>query len=117
MPSPTSPAPHTVSAAFVAGAVMRLTPAARARVLAACGLPPQVLAEPRARVEADVFGKLWLAVARELDDEFFGLDSRRMKVGSFSLLCRAMLAHRTVGGALREAQRAYAVFLDDVRVE
>src|SRR5262245_31660080 len=115
--APPSPAVHTVSAAFVAGAVMRLTPAARNRLLAACGMAPQVLSQPGARVDSDAFGKLWLAVARELDDEFFGLDSRRMKVGSFALLCRALLPHRTVGGALREAQRAFAVFLDDVRVE
>ncbi|HEX6017039.1 MAG TPA: AraC family transcriptional regulator ligand-binding domain-containing protein, partial [Burkholderiaceae bacterium] len=60
---------------------------------------------------------LWLAVARELDDEFFGLDARRMKVGSFALLCRALLSHQTVGGALREAQRGFSLFLDDLRIE
>jgi AraC-like DNA-binding protein len=117
MPSHTSPAAHTVAAAFVVGAVQRLSPEAHTRVLAACGLTPQALSQPGARVNADAFGRLWLMVARELDDEFFGLDSRRMKVGSFALLCRALLSHRTVGGALREAQRGFAVFLDDVRVE
>jgi len=106
-----------VAGAFVAGAVMRLAPPVRERVLAACGLTPQALANPGARVDADAFSRLWLAVAHELDDEFFGLDSRRMKVGSFALLCRALLSHRTVGGALREAQRGFAVFLDDLRVE
>src|SRR5262245_35958753 len=117
MPAPTSPAPHTVAAAFVAGAVIQLSPAARHRVLAACGVDPDLLAERAARIDADAFGRLWLAVAHELDDEFFGLDSRRMKVGSFALLCRALLAHRSVGGALREAVRGFAVFLDDVRIE
>jgi AraC-like DNA-binding protein len=117
MPPNSNPAAHTVAAAFVTGAVMHLGREARSRVLAACGLMPQVLEQPCARVNADAFGLLWLTVARELDDEFFGLDSRRMKVGSFALLCRALLAHRTVGGALGEAQRGFAVFLDDVRVE
>src|SRR5262245_53488622 len=102
MPSPSHPATHTVSGAFVAGAVMRLGVAARARVLAACGLAPHAV-QPGARVDADAFGQLWLAVARELDDEFFGLDSRRMKVGSFALLCRALLSQQTIGGALGEA--------------
>ena len=116
--SPTAgPAPHTVNAAFVAGALLELAPEARARLLAACGIAPDVLARPGGRVDADAFGRLWLAVAHELDDEFFGLDSRRMKVGSFALLCRALLAHRTVGGALAEAQRGFALFLDDVQVE
>jgi len=114
---PSSPGAHTVAAAFVAGAVMRLGPEARSRVLAACGLAPQLLAQPAARVDAEAFGRLWLAVASELDDEFFGLDSRRMKVGSFALLCRALLSHRTVGSALREAQRGFGAFLDDVRIE
>jgi len=117
MPANPSPPVHTVAAVFVAGAVMRLAPAVRARVLASCGLAPHLLSDPGVRVDADAFGRLWLAVARELDDEFFGLDARRMKVGSFALLCRALLSHRTVGGALREAQRAFAVFLDDMRIE
>ena len=117
MPPASSSVAHTVAGAFVAGAVTRLSPSARARVLAACGLTSRVLTHPGARVDADAFGALWLAVARELDDEFFGLDSRRMKVGSFALLCRALLGHRTVGGALGEAQRGFALFLDDVRVE
>jgi len=106
-----------VAGAFVAGAVLRLDAQARSRVLAACGVSPQALASPGARVDAAAFGRLWLAVARELDDEFFGLDSRRMKVGSFALLCRALLSHQTVGGALREAQRGFALFLDDLRIE
>ncbi len=117
MALPTAAAAHTVSAAFVASALARLKPAARKRVLAACGIAPQVLAAVDARVPAAAFGALWLAVARELDDEFFGLDSRRMKVGSFALLCRALLAHATVGGALREAQRGFNLFFDDIQVE
>ncbi|HYJ96916.1 MAG TPA: AraC family transcriptional regulator [Burkholderiaceae bacterium] len=117
MAHPTVAAEHTVSVAFVASAVARLTPAARRRVLAECGIAPQVLGTADARVPAAAFGALWLAVADELDDEFFGLDSRRMKVGSFALLCRALLGHGTVGGALREAQRGFNLFFDDVRVE
>ncbi|MCG3188839.1 MAG: putative HTH-type transcriptional regulator [Burkholderiaceae bacterium] len=117
MPPTPSPVAHTVAGAFVAGAVLRLDAAARSRVLAACGVSPQALASPGARVDAAAFGRLWLAVARELDDEFFGLDSWRMKVGSFALLCRALLSHQTIGGALREARRGFAVFLDDLRVE
>lgn len=115
--TPSAIAAHTVSAAFVASAVTRLTAPARKRVLAACGIAPQALGVPGARVPAAAFAALWLAVARELDDEFFGLDARRMKVGSFALLCRALLGHTSVGGALREAQRGFGLFLDDVRVE
>ncbi|MCC7455559.1 MAG: AraC family transcriptional regulator [Nitrospira sp.] len=108
-------AAHSVAAAFVASAVDRLAPAARERVLAACGIAAPTLQRAGARVDAQAFGALWLAVARELDDEFFGLDRRRMKVGSFALLCRALLSHRSIGGALDEALRGFALLLDDVR--
>jgi AraC-like DNA-binding protein len=114
---PTAAAAHTVSAAFVVSAVAKLSPSARKRVLAACGIAAQVLTTHDARVPAAAFAALWLAVADELDDEFFGLDARRMKVGSFALLCRALLGHATVGAALREAQRGFNLFFDDVQVE
>ena len=37
--------------------------------------------------------------------------------GSFALLCRALMGHATVGAALREAQRGFNLFFDDVQVE
>ncbi len=67
-----------------------------------------------ARVPADRFAALWLAVAQALDDEFFGLDSRRMKVGSFALLCRAVLPSATLERALRACVRGFRLFLDDL---
>ena len=51
----------------------------------------------------------------ELDDEFFGLDRRRMKVGSFALLCHAVLHAPDLGGALRRLLRGFAVVLDDLQ--
>ena len=41
----------------------------------------EVLGTADARVPAAAFGALWLAVADELDDEFFGLDSRAHEGG------------------------------------
>ena len=63
---------------------------------------------------AQAFSALWQAVARELDDEFFGLDRRRMKVGSFALLCHAVLPSAHLERALRQMLRGFGVFLDDV---
>ncbi len=42
---------------------------------------------PQARVSAKHYGALWRAIALALDDEFFGQDSRRMKVRE---LCHAV---------------------------
>jgi len=83
----------TVSMHFVCAAVARLAPASRSRALAHAGIPEALLQAAHARVPAQAFSALWLAVSRELDDEFFGLDRRRMKVGSFALLCHAVLGH------------------------
>jgi AraC-like DNA-binding protein len=107
----------TVSVHFVRAAVARLSPEARARVLAASHIPEELLAAPPARVPAEAFAAVWLAVARELDDEFFGLDRRRMKVGSFAFLCHAVLHAESLELALRRLLRGLGILLDDVHAE
>ena len=107
----------TVSAHFVAAAVARLTPPARDRVLRIAGVPEEVLGSPHARVTAEAFSALWLAVARELDDEFFGLDTRRMKVGSFALLCQAVVSADNLDRALKRILAGFRVLLDDIDAE
>ena len=99
---------------FVRAAVARLEPAARTRVLGSAGIPESLLAAPLARVPAPAFSSLWLAVSREMDDEFFGLDSRRMKVGSFALLCHAVLGSADLDRAVKQTLRGFRTFLDDV---
>jgi AraC-like DNA-binding protein len=107
----------TVSMHFAAAAVARLEPAGRERVLRAAGVPADLLHQPQARVTADAFATLWLAVARELDDEFFGLDRRRMKVGSFGLLCRAALHGRDLGHALQRLLHGFGLVFDDLSAQ
>jgi AraC-like DNA-binding protein len=107
----------TVSMHFVAAAVARLTPACRKRALKVAGIPAELLEAPNARVPAASFSALWLAVAREIDDEFFGLDSRRMKVGSFALLSHAVLASGNLDRAVKHMLRGFAVFLDDISAD
>ena len=102
---------------FVRAAVARLDDAQRVRALLAAGIPAELLATPQARVPAPAFAALWLAVARELDDEFFGLDRRRMKVGSFALLCHAVIGSADADRALKQMLRGFAVFLDDVAAD
>lgn len=107
----------TVAMYFVQAAVARLDGPARLRVLHAAGIPPELLAVAAARVSARAFSDLWLAVATERDDEFFGLDRRAMKVGSFALLAQALITCETLGRALRRCLRGLALFLDDVSAE
>jgi AraC-like DNA-binding protein len=78
------------------------------------GLSPALLQVPQARVSAQNYGQLWRLVALTLDDEFFGQDSRRMKAGSFAMLCHSVLGCRTLGHALDRCLRFYGLILDDI---
>jgi len=108
---------HTVAMHFVTSAVAHLAPAATERALAAAGIPAPLLEQAHARVPATAFSTLWLAVARELDDEFFGLDRRSMKVGSFALICQAVLSSADLDRGLKRMLRGFALFLDDVHAD
>src|SRR6202035_865524 len=78
------------------------------------GLSPSLLQVPQARVSVKHYGALWRAIALALDDEFFGQDSRRMKAGSFAMLCHSVLGCKTLGHALDRSLRFYALILDDI---
>ena len=107
----------TVAMYFVNAAVTALTGDARARVLGRAGIQPELLSLGHARVSAGSFARLWLAVGHELDDEFFGLDARPMKVGSFALLTQSLLTSGDLARALKRCLRSFALFLDNVSAE
>src|SRR5271154_6927899 len=108
--------PGTIAICFVAAALQSV----RGRnlnadeLLAKVGLSAGLLQVPQARVSAKHYGALWRAIAAALDDEFFGQDSRRMKVGSFAMLCHSVLSCKTLGHALDRSLRFYALILDDI---
>ncbi|MDC8786817.1 AraC family transcriptional regulator [Roseateles koreensis] len=106
----------TVSMYFANAALRHLTPVARERVLGELDIPESWLGVPHARMQAATFSALWLAVARELDDEFFGLGRRAMKVGSFALLCQAVLHCENLERAIKRMLRGFSVFLDDLQL-
>ena len=106
----------SVSMAFVRSAVLALDLHQREAALADAGIPAAWLALPAARVPAAAFGRLWIVVARLLDDEFFGLDARRMKVGTFAMLCHTLASQTAVGPALRLALRGFGLCFDDISV-
>ncbi len=108
--------PGTIAICFVAAALQSV----RARelnaeeLLAKVGLSSSLLRVPQARVSAKHYGALWRTIALALDDEFFGQDSRRMKAGSFAMLCHSVLSCKTLGQALDRSLRFYALILDDI---
>ncbi len=84
-----------------------------APVLAAAGLPEKV-DEP---VSAEAYGRMWLAIAAAVDDEYLGLGGQPMRHGAFVMLCHAILHTGTLEQALKRALRFLAVLIDDPRGE
>lgn len=80
-----------------------------APLLAQVGLPPEISAP----ISSEQYGALWHAVARKMDDEFFGEGARPMRAGSFALLCHAILSTETLEHALKRALKFLRVVLDD----
>jgi AraC-like DNA-binding protein len=83
-------------------------------LLGRVGISPALLQMPQARVSVEQYGELWRLVALTLDDEFFGQDARRMKSGTFAMVCHAVLGCKTLGQALERSLRFYALILDDI---
>ncbi|MQP68625.1 helix-turn-helix domain-containing protein [Niveispirillum sp. SYP-B3756] len=85
-------------------------------LLRKAGIDPALLVDPAARVPVSAYGILLREVAQLLDDEFFGMDRRRMKLGSFSMLCLLAVGARNLGRALQRLTHGYRALFDDVHV-
>ena len=109
----------TISVCFVDGLLqgVRAQGFDTDELLEQCGLAPALLRMANARVSASTYTVLLRLVAQILDDEFFGMDSRRMKVGSFAMLCRAAIHGKSLDKAAGRALRFFALCLDDLKGE
>ncbi len=110
---------NTVSIHFVKSAIHKLQKQEFdiKEILLSSGIDPILLHNPEARVEVVQFSRLWLNVARSLNDEFFGQDSHGMKVGSFAFLCRTLIHCKTLKIALQTMLRFFNLLLNDYKSE
>ncbi|TWR88308.1 AraC family transcriptional regulator [Pseudomonas saxonica] len=76
------------------------SPSIRDDVLVEVGIAPALLNQPDCRVPATVYARLWRLLARRLDDEFFGMDPRKLRAGSLAFMCRAAMAQPTLAQGL-----------------
>jgi AraC-like DNA-binding protein len=106
---------NSISIHFVRSALRSVESSGQdiSHILLVSHIDPALLQSSVSRVTADHFSTLWLAVARCLDDEFFGQDSHRMKVGSFAMLCRTLVHCKTLKSALVCMMRFFNLLLDD----
>lgn len=88
--------------------------AACAQVLHKAGIDAKLLTEPSARVPATTYARLWRLLARRTDDEFFGMDPRKLKSGSLAFLCRAAMAQPTVATGLETGLGFLSLMLEQL---
>jgi len=81
-------------------------------VLQRAGVDPHLLAEPTARVSATAYARLWRLLARRMDDEFFGMDPRKLKSGSLAFLCRTAMAQPTLVTSLESGLGFLSLMLE-----
>jgi len=106
----------TISIAFVHEALLRVRERGfdPSRLLSEVGIPSRLLDKTNARVPSVRYAALWRRLAEEFDDEFFGMDSRAMKRGSFAMLCHAVINGATLEQALERALQFLRLLLDDI---
>jgi AraC-like DNA-binding protein len=86
-------------------------------LLTAAGIRPALLRINASRISPEQYSRLWRSDIEHLGDEFFGQDPRRMKPGSFALLCRSVVHCADLERALVRASRFFDVFLDEHGLE
>jgi len=106
----------TISVAFVEGMLegVRAKGLSVEELLEQVGLSSVLLSHPHARVSATTYTMLMRLIVQLLDDEVFGQDSRRMKVGSFAMLCRNVIHCPTLDKAMIQTVRFFDLMLDDL---
>ena len=88
--------------------------AATREALVKVGIDPVLLEQPDARVPALAYARLWRLLARRRDDEFFGMDPRKLKSGSLEFLCRASMAQPTLADALETGLSFLSLVLENL---
>ncbi|MHB0777244.1 AraC family transcriptional regulator [Halomonas sp. WWR20] len=86
----------------------------RQALLRQAGIDATLLEQPEGRVPAHQYARLWRAIAVQLGDEFFGMNSRPLTTGSFAFMCRASLAYTKLEDALRHHLSFLSLMLDGV---
>ena len=86
--------------------------AATDEVLNKVGIDPQLLQTSDARVPATAYARLWRLLARRGDDEFFGMDPRKLKSGSLEFLCRCSMIQPSLAAGLTSGLSFLSLMLE-----
>ncbi|WP_263146444.1 AraC family transcriptional regulator [Pseudomonas sp. RIT-PI-AD] len=81
-----------------------------ASLLRLAGIPPGLLAEPRARVAPEAFARLLHLLWQRLADESLGLAPAPSRPGTFAMMCHALIHCRNLEKALLRGIQFQALF-------
>ncbi|MBA1194918.1 AraC family transcriptional regulator [Pseudomonas entomophila] len=79
------------------------------------GIDPALLERSTARVSVQSYSSLWRLLARQNDDEFFGMDRRGLRHGSLAFICQASMTQPTLGAGLETLLAFLRLMLADLR--
>lgn len=82
-------------------------------ILRRAGISPALLGSPLSRISQARYASLMRTLHRVTCDEFWGLGSRRVPLGTFALCCRHLVHCRTLGEALRDGFDFWNLAIDD----
>ncbi|NWL17824.1 AraC family transcriptional regulator [Pseudomonas umsongensis] len=91
--------------------------AATDEVLHKVGIDPALLASSDARVAASAYARLWRLLAKRRDDEFFGMDPRKLKSGSLEFLCRCAMVQPSLAAGLTTGLSFLSLMLERMPAE
>ena len=86
-------------------------------VLNKVGIDPGLLGNADARVPATAYARLWRLLARRGDDEFFGMDPRKLKSGSLAFLCRCAMVQPSLAAGLTSGLDFLSLMLERMPAE
>ncbi len=106
--------PHTIAVHQVVQMLLGLkTEEDRAAMLLKAGISQALLESDLSRVTQAQFARLMAALMRHHRDEFWGLGSKPLPLGTFASCCRMLVGQRNLGDALRAGLRYYHALLPD----
>ncbi len=82
-------------------------------LLTAAGINPELLDQPRMRVDAQQYARLIQLLWDTLEDELMGFGPVRSRPGTFAMMCHALIHCATLERALQRGMLFYGLFADN----
>lgn len=86
-------------------------------MLQRAGIGTELLASSKARVSIQQYGNLWVEIANAMNDEFFGMDRRPLRRGSFQFLSKIVMHCEHLEEAIQQALAFFNLLFDDLQGE